>query len=125
MLPLTVEPVAYVIGSPEDADGNALGQVIEVLPRYEACLLRVEEREHVWVLFWMSRLAPEDREIMQVRPRGDRSRPLHGVFAVHSPMRPNPIGMTRVRVIERDGRRLTVEGLDAFDGSPVLDIKSG
>jgi len=40
-------------------------------------------------------------------------------------MRPNPIGMTRVRLIARDGLRLTVEGLDAFDGSPVIDIKSG
>ncbi|UCH36661.1 MAG: SAM-dependent methyltransferase, partial [Armatimonadota bacterium] len=53
------------------------------------------------------------------------SRPLTGVFALHSPMRPNPIGMTRVRLVRRAGNRLVVEGLDALDGSPVLDIKSG
>ena len=125
MLPLTIEPVARVIGPPEDPHGNAQSQVIEVRPEHEEALLRIEDREHLWVLFWMSELRPEQRGTLQVHPRGDLANPLTGVFATHSPMRPNPIGMTRVRLIARDGLRLTVEGLDAFDGSPVIDIKSG
>jgi len=125
MLPLTIDPVARVIGPPQDALGNTQPQVIEVRPEYEEALLRIEDREHLWVLFWMSELRPEQRYTLQVHPRGNRENPLTGVFATHSPMRPNPIGMTRVRLIERDGLRLTVEGLDAFDGSPVIDIKSG
>jgi tRNA-Thr(GGU) m(6)t(6)A37 methyltransferase TsaA len=125
MLPLTITPVAHVIGPPKDADGGSLRQTIEVLPEYEECLLRIEDREHLWVLFWMSELAPEDRLITQVHPRANPENPLTGVFATHSPMRPNPIGMTRVRLVERHGLRLIVEELDAFDGSPVIDIKSG
>ncbi len=125
MLSIEIEPVGAVVGAPADADGRPQRQVIEIRPEYESCLLRIEECEHLWVLFWMSELAREDREVTQVHPRGDREVPLHGVFATHSPMRPNPIGMTRVRLIARDGLRLTVEGLDAFDGSPVIDIKSG
>jgi len=125
MLRMTIERVATVIGPPKDAEGSPLPQIIEVLPEYEDCLLRIEERSHLWVLFWMSQLDPEHRDVQQVHPGGNPENPLTGVFATHSPMRPNPIGMTRVRLISRDGLRLTVEGLDAFDGSPVIDIKSG
>ena len=124
MLPLTISPVARVIGPPEDSLGVAQRQVIEVLPEHEEALLRIEECEHLWVLFWMSELQPQDRATKRVHPCGNRDNPLTGVFATHSQMRPNPIGMTKVRLIERDGLQLTVEGLDAFDGSPVLDIKS-
>ena len=125
MLPITIDPVAHVIGPPEDADGTQLEQIIEVLPEYEDCLLRIENRDYLWVLFWMSGLRPGQRDTLQVHPRGNRENPLTGVFATHAPMRPDPSGMTRVRLIARGGLRLTVEGLDAFDGSPVIDIKSG
>lgn len=125
MSSITIVPVAVVIGPPRDSDGAPLSQIIEVFPEYEGCLLRIEECEHLWVLFWMSELAPEDRQVQQVHPRGDPRNPLTGVFATRSPMRPNPIGLTRVRLIGREGLRLAVEGLDAFDGSPVIDIKTG
>lgn len=125
MLPITIDPVATIIGPPEDAAGNPLRQTIQVRPQHEGCLLRIEHCQHLWVLYWMSQLEPSDRLVTHVHPRGDRRNPLTGVFATHSPMRPNPIGMTRVRLVERDGLRLIVEGLDAFDGSPVIDIKSG
>lgn len=125
MLPITIAPVAHVIGPPEDAAGHPLPQVVEVFSDHEPALLGIERCEHLWVLYWMSELEPEDRDVERVHPRGNREEPLTGVFATHSQMRPNPIGMTRVRLIARDGLRLTVEGLDAFDGSPVIDIKSG
>lgn len=124
MLPISVRPVAYVVGPPQDSLGTSLQQVIEVLPEHEEALLRIERCEELWVLFWMHQLQPQDRATKRVHPRGNRENPLTGVFATHSQMRPNPIGMTRVRLIGRDGLRLTVEGLDAFDGSPVIDIKS-
>ncbi|MBN1453957.1 MAG: SAM-dependent methyltransferase [Anaerolineales bacterium] len=56
-------------------------------------------------------------------PRGDRSRPKRGVFALHSPNRPNPIGVTEVELVAIEGNILTVHGLDALDGTPVLDLK--
>jgi len=62
--------------------------------------------------------------VLQVHPRGDLARPKRGVFTTRSPVRPNPIGLTRVELVKRQGNILIVQGLDAFEGSPVLDIKS-
>lgn len=85
----------------------------------------VEEQDHLWVLYWMHKLSLGERRVLRAHPRGDRTVPKRGVFALHSPCRPNPIGMTRVRLLGRHGNRLIVGDLDALDGSPVLDIKSG
>jgi tRNA-Thr(GGU) m(6)t(6)A37 methyltransferase TsaA len=60
---------------------------------------------------------------LRQHPRGDRSRELRGVFALHSPRRPNPIGVTTVELVEVAGNVLTVRGLDAINGTPVLDLK--
>ncbi|RLC82498.1 MAG: tRNA (N6-threonylcarbamoyladenosine(37)-N6)-methyltransferase TrmO [Chloroflexi bacterium] len=60
---------------------------------------------------------------LHVHPRGDPDRPLRGVFATRSPRRPNPIGMTTARIRRIEGNVLEVVGLDALDGSPVLDVK--
>jgi tRNA-Thr(GGU) m(6)t(6)A37 methyltransferase TsaA len=117
---MEIEPIGVVVGAPEDEH-----QVIEVKPEFAEGLHRIEEREHLWILFWMHRLGEEHRRTLKVHPRGDPSRGIKGVFALHSPMRPNPIGMTRVKLVRREGSRLIVEGLDALDGSPVIDIKSG
>jgi len=56
-------------------------------------------------------------------PRGDRSRPRRGVFALHSPFRPNAIGASVVEIIAIENNQLLVRGLDAIDGTPVLDLK--
>ncbi|MFB7292991.1 tRNA (N6-threonylcarbamoyladenosine(37)-N6)-methyltransferase TrmO [Actinacidiphila glaucinigra] len=74
----------------------------------------------VVVLTWLDRTR---RDVLEVRPRGDRERPLTGVFATRSPDRPNPVGLHRVRVVEADGLRLRVRDLEALDGTPVLDVK--
>ncbi len=60
---------------------------------------------------------------LRQHPRGDESRPKRGVFALRSPRRPNPIGVTEVELLEIQGNRLRVRGLDAVDGTPVLDLK--
>ena len=120
VLPIDIEPIGVVMRQPEDDQ-----QIIEVNPQFAEALHRIEECEHLWVLFWLHELSEVHRRTFKVHPRGDVSRGVRGVFAVHSPMRPNPIGMTRVRLVRREGNRLIVEGLDALDGSPVIDIKSG
>lgn len=84
-------------------------------------LLGLEPGSDIVVLFYLHRAASD---ILQVHPRGDPSRPLRGVFAVRSPVRPNPIALTTVRIQRIEGNVLQVVGLDALDGSPVLDIKS-
>jgi tRNA-Thr(GGU) m(6)t(6)A37 methyltransferase TsaA len=63
------------------------------------------------------------RELLLQHPRGDRNRPRRGVFALRSPRRPNPIGITVVDLIDVQGNVLRVQGLDAINGTPVLDIK--
>ena len=72
------------------------------------------------VLTWLH-LA--DRATLAVHPRDDRGRPLTGVFATRSQDRPNPIGLHRCEVLAVDGPRLTVRGIEAVDGTPVVDIK--
>jgi len=82
------------------------------------------------VLAYFDRLRPEQIGPLKVKPRGLLRRgfkleelPLLGVFALDSPTRPNPIGLSLVRLIKREGNRLFVQGLDFFDGTPILDIK--
>ena len=84
----------------------------------------IERFSHVVVLWWMHQIPEEQRKNrLKVHPRGRQENPLRGVFATRSPVRPNLIGMTVVQLIERKGTVLRVRGLDALDGSPVIDIK--
>jgi tRNA-Thr(GGU) m(6)t(6)A37 methyltransferase TsaA len=74
----------------------------------------------VLVLTWLDRAS---RAVLAVHPRGDLTRPETGVFSTRSPDRPNPIGLHRVEIAEIDGLRFRVRGLEALDGTPVLDVK--
>ncbi len=94
---------------------------IHIHEQYSEALLGIEEHSHIVVLCWFDR---SDRTIQQVHPMGDADNPLTGVFATRSPVRPNPIGVTVCRLIERKGNVLVVEGLDAYEQTPVIDIKS-
>jgi tRNA-Thr(GGU) m(6)t(6)A37 methyltransferase TsaA len=76
--------------------------------------------DEVVILTWLDRAR---RDVLVVHPRGDQTRPETGVFATRSPHRPNPIGLHQVTVLALDGTRLRVQGLEAIDGTPVLDVK--
>lgn len=97
--------------------------VLEIAPAYEDGLDGIRVGDRLRVLYWMHELPDGGRRALKVHPRGDRNRPLKGVFALHSPMRPNPIGVTVVSVTHIEDNRLFVSGLDARDGSPVIDVK--
>lgn len=81
----------------------------------------LEEFSHILLLYWMHRSAGPLP--LKIHPRGDSQLPLVGLFATRSPHRPNSIGQTVVRLVRRRGNLLEVKGLDAIDGTPVLDIK--
>jgi len=81
----------------------------------------LDEFSHIIVLYWIHK-SPR-RAPKKVRPRGNPELELTGVFATRSPDRPNPIGKSTVRLLERRDNILKVQGLDAIDGTPVLDIK--
>lgn len=95
---------------------------IVVLPRYGEALKGIEDYSHLIVLFWMDKLA-ERTPPLRIHPRGNQEFPLTGVFATRSAHHPNPIGLAVVELIERRHNCLTVKRLDAFDGTPIIDIK--
>jgi tRNA-Thr(GGU) m(6)t(6)A37 methyltransferase TsaA len=76
--------------------------------------------DRIVVVTWLDRAR---RDVLEVHPRGDTARPLHGVFSTRSPHRPNPIGLHVTEIAEIDGTRVRVRHLEAIDGTPVLDIK--
>ena len=115
-LPIEFHPVGTVVRAGEEAE-------IQIEPRYEPALHGMEPGHDYWILYWMHQLGPEHRQVLQTHPMGDRTRPVRGVFALRSPRRPNPVGLTRVTLTRRQGTTLFVTGLDAKQGSPVLDVK--
>jgi tRNA-Thr(GGU) m(6)t(6)A37 methyltransferase TsaA len=107
----------------ERADMPAWGAParVEVFPEFEPALWRIEKHTHLWVLAWL-----EGEPLLQVKPRGRKqegSEALHGVFAVRSPARPTPIGLTAARLLLRDGLTLHFDRLDFVDSTPVVDLK--
>jgi tRNA-Thr(GGU) m(6)t(6)A37 methyltransferase TsaA len=80
----------------------------------------IEPGDDLFVLTWLDR---SERDVLEVHPRGDTSRPLAGVFTTRSQHRPNPVGLHRVEVADVDGERIKVRNLEALDGTPVVDVK--
>jgi len=97
--------------------------VIEIEPALHGILDGIEGFSHVLVLYWAHLNPHQDRPAVKVHPMGRKELPLTGVFATRSPVRPNPVLATVVRLVESTGDTLTVAGLDAVDGTPVIDIK--
>jgi tRNA-Thr(GGU) m(6)t(6)A37 methyltransferase TsaA len=106
--------------APKQGDEGAPEAIVTVGSDYAPSLEETRAGDEVILLTWFH-LA--DRGVQTVHPRGDLSRPPTGVFATRSPDRPNPIGMHRVTVLGVDGNELRVSGLEAIDGTPVIDIK--
>lgn len=101
------------LGARHEADG-----VIKILPEFEPGLTDIEGFSHLVVLWEFDRA--QGFELLGTPPTDDRR---HGVFATRSPRRPNPIGLTIVELLRRDGCELQVRGVDMLEGTPVLDIK--
>jgi len=101
------------LGAKHEAEG-----VLEILPEFEAGLTDIEGFSHVFVLWVFDR--SEGFELYGTVPIDGQP---HGVFATRSPRRPNPIALSVVELIRREGRRLHVRGVDMLDGTPILDLK--
>jgi len=87
------------------------------------CLDGLEEFSHIIVICWMHKVALGRQFVAKIHPRGREDLPLVGLFATRGPERPNSLSVTTTRLLERHGNVLKVVGLDAFDGTPVIDIK--
>jgi tRNA-Thr(GGU) m(6)t(6)A37 methyltransferase TsaA len=96
-----------------DAEG-----ILEILPQFALGLTDIEGFSHLFVLWVFDR--SKDYELLGTPPIDDRP---HGVFSTRSPRRPNPIGLTVVELLRREGNSLHVRGVDMLDGTPILDLK--
>ena len=123
---MTFEPIGYVrspytdtaaIPKGPDARHDVEG-LLDIRPELEAGLADIDGFSHLYVIWVFHR--SEGTDLVAHPPSDDRP---HGVFATRSPQRPNPIGLTVVRLLDRNGARLRVHGIDMLDGTPILDLK--
>lgn len=118
--------IGYVKGPVAEPRDERWGDVVSEIhldPQYADGLRGIDEFSHALVLFWMHESTFDASTDLVRRPRGRADLPEVGIFGQRAKHRPNPIGVTAVEIVARTGGVLRVRGLDAIDGTPVLDIK--
>jgi len=125
---ITLRPIGIVRSKVKQMPGaeyNWRGVVSEIVvdSSLTEALGNLGEFSHIIVIYWMHQADTTARLLAKVHPKGKAELPLVGLFATRSPYRPNPVGKATVRLLERRGNILRVRGLDAIDGTPVIDIK--
>ncbi|MGI8550321.1 MAG: tRNA (N6-threonylcarbamoyladenosine(37)-N6)-methyltransferase TrmO [Dehalococcoidia bacterium] len=124
--PVIVNPIASIynqIRMPRPFGWEELDSEIRLIPPASAAMLSgLEAYSHLIVVFWLDKLGQDRPRPTQIQPGGNQA-PIQGVLSTRSQLRPNPIGVSVVPLLDIRGDRLRVRGLDAIDGTPVLDIK--
>ena len=118
------KPIGIVhspIKEPEKREWDEIVSEIHLDKKWEKALKGLEDFSHIIVIYYFSRSKKGVR--LQTHPKGREDLPLVGLFSTRSPHRPNPIALTICRLLGRKGSKLTVKGLDAIDGTPIIDIK--
>jgi tRNA (adenine37-N6)-methyltransferase len=121
-----VEWIGTVYNAVKEPTDEGWGDVVSEIVLDESLtdgLDGIEDFSHLLVLYWMHRAAEAEPVRMRRRPQGREDMPEIGIFAQRARHRPNPIGVTAVTLLRRDKNRLVVQGLDAIDGTPVVDVK--
>jgi tRNA-Thr(GGU) m(6)t(6)A37 methyltransferase TsaA len=116
---IEMRPIGFVsrISSNENERDRSLVAKVVLNEDLAPALDGIEEWSHIYVIFWLDRVAHSAEPVLY--HHGDNL----GIFAARSPIHPNPIGLTLVELVKREGNALWVRGLDAYDGTPVVDIK--
>lgn len=125
---ITITPIGYVSSplkhpehAPKQGNEGAPEAWLVFEPAFEAGLTDLRAGEEILILTWLDR---GDRRTLRVHPRDDQNVPLRGVFSTRSQDRPNPVGIHRVRIVERESPlRFKVLDLEALDGTPIVDVK--
>ncbi|MEM2979676.1 MAG: tRNA (N6-threonylcarbamoyladenosine(37)-N6)-methyltransferase TrmO [Methanomassiliicoccales archaeon] len=118
---MEIKPIGYVKNAAEDdTDFDELISEVIILPEYADGLYRIEECDELEIIFYFHK---SESYKLRVHPHHDPTLPEVGVFSSRSPKSPNFLGLTRVKLIDRKGNVIVVKGLDAFNGTPVIDIK--
>ncbi len=122
---IKMRPIGVVETDVADADiahqRRKMISEIRIFEEYAEGLTGITDYSHIIVLFWMHRVERSANQL--VHPRGDSELPLTGVLASRGRGHPNPIGFAVAELIEQKGNRLKVRRLDAYDGTPIIDIK--
>jgi tRNA-Thr(GGU) m(6)t(6)A37 methyltransferase TsaA len=124
--PVVLKPIGTVKNEVTEIGKHGWDQIaseIIVRPDLNDTLEGLEEFSHIIVIFWMHLSPPGESTPLKTHPQMRPDLPLVGVLATRSPVRPNPVGMAVVKLLERRDNILKVMGLDAIDGTPVVDIK--
>ena len=123
---INLVPIGRVVNDieyPSHVKWETITSEVVIVPKLVEALDGIDGFSHAVIIFYLHKVGEERRSRLKVHPQGKRELPLVGVFATRSPVRPNPIGITVVKLLERQGNVLKVLGLDAYDGTPVLDVK--
>jgi tRNA-Thr(GGU) m(6)t(6)A37 methyltransferase TsaA len=119
-------PIGRVINGieyPSHVKWETITSEVVIAPHLVEALDGIDDFSHIVIIFYLHEVNEGRRSRLKVHPQGRQELPLVGVFATRSPVRPNPIGVTVVKLLERQENVLQVLGLDAYDGTPVLDVK--
>ena len=122
---IVIKPIGFVKTENADdgmRDKTRISQIIVNSELTEA-LEGILGFSHLFILCWLHQISSQQRQTLKVHPRGRKDMPLLGIFATRTKLRPNPIGLTLVELVKVEDNILTVRGLDAFNGTPILDIK--
>jgi tRNA-Thr(GGU) m(6)t(6)A37 methyltransferase TsaA len=123
---INLVPIGRVINGveyPNHVRWESITSRVVVAPQLVEALDGIDGFSHILIIFYLHQVDEDRRSLLKVHPESKEELPLVGVFATRSPARPNPIGVTVVKLLERQENVLKVLGLDAYDGTPVLDIK--
>lgn len=131
---IVLKPIGVVHTDASDnqikEENREVEAIVEIFPEFEEALEGLDGYSHLFIISYLHKLRPDQIGFLKVKPKRARrgfkleELPTLGVFALDSPTRPNPIGLTLVRLLKRDHRNLSVTGIDLFDGTPVIDIKA-
>ncbi|MBI2675276.1 MAG: tRNA (N6-threonylcarbamoyladenosine(37)-N6)-methyltransferase TrmO [Candidatus Aenigmarchaeota archaeon] len=123
MADITLRPIGFVKNNiKEPRFGGFADEVSEIVvdEKFTGALDGIDDYSHVIIIYWMDKVKGH---VIKHQPQGNPHVPVVGIFACRCPQRPNPIGITTVRLMGHKGNRIKVKGLDILDGTPVIDIK--
>jgi tRNA-Thr(GGU) m(6)t(6)A37 methyltransferase TsaA len=117
---LVRSPLVDLAAAPRQGDEGAPQADLVFFAEFGEGLKDLHPGETIWLLTWLDRAR---RDVLVVHPRDDLTRPQQGVFSTRSADRPNPVGLHRVEILSIDGSTVTVNQLEAVDGTPIIDVK--
>ncbi len=120
---IELKPIGFVRNNvKEPRFGNFAHEISEIIvdEKYADALNGIDDYSHVIIVYWMDKVKDH---VITHRPQGNPNVPIVGIFACRCPQRPNPIAITTVKLMSREGNKIKVEGLDILDGTPVIDVK--